>query len=93
MVTGTLFTIAFVLSRLATIPHLIFAIYTARAGLFAPAPTTPGWFGPVFLSIEAVLVPLPMVFNAYWGAQVVTGYAGAMRKAMRRGRGKGSKAA
>ena len=73
-ILGSLFTLAFVVARLCTLPFSAYAMYlTWDTWAIATPPAgsaLPRWI----LVLEKVAVPLPALLNVYWGRLVVVGY-------------------
>jgi hypothetical protein len=83
VVVGTLFTLLFVLARLLTVPFTLYCVYLTWATWTAPIPASnpaASWFGPAMLAVEKVTVPLPILFNLYWGRLVVAGFLNGIGK-------------
>ena len=81
MACGTLFTLLFVLCRLATIPFFVYALAVSADTRRAAAPHV-AWWGPTWRAIELVAVPLPLLINVFWGRAVILGYLSAVRGAL-----------
>ena len=84
-VLGSLFTLNFVLARLVTIPLSAYAFYVTWGSWTAPPlPGQADWFGPGWLLVEKIFVPLPGLLNLVWGRQVVVGYVKKLQELMRK---------